>query len=97
MIYLKDVVTLKLNQEKCNGCGMCTKVCPHDVFKLKEGKAFIVHSDQCMECGACSMNCPMQAIYVKSGVGCAAGILNGMLRNTEPTCGCSDSKSSGCC
>jgi NAD-dependent dihydropyrimidine dehydrogenase PreA subunit len=94
--YLKDVVTLELNQEKCNGCGMCLKVCPHDVFHLKGGKAHIINHDQCMECGACSLNCPMEAIYVRSGVGCAAGILSGILNNSEPNCGCSGN-SSTCC
>jgi NAD-dependent dihydropyrimidine dehydrogenase PreA subunit len=96
LVYLKDVVTLELNEEKCNGCGMCLKVCPHEVFGLKGGKAHIVNRDYCMECGACSLNCPMQAIFVKSGVGCAAGIINGILNNTEPSCGCSDDKE-GCC
>jgi NAD-dependent dihydropyrimidine dehydrogenase PreA subunit len=86
LVYLKDVVTLELNPEKCNGCGMCVKVCPHEVFSLKGGKAHIVNRDYCMECGACSLNCPMQAIFVKSGVGCAA----------EPSCGCSDNKSACC-
>jgi NAD-dependent dihydropyrimidine dehydrogenase PreA subunit len=90
LVYLKDVVTLELDQEKCNGCGMCIKVCPHEVFGLKEGKAHIINRDFCMECGACSLNCPMQAIFVKSGVGCAAGIIYGILNNTEPTCGCAD-------
>ena len=90
LIYLKDVVTLELNEEKCNGCGMCLKVCPHEVFGLWTGKAHILNRDSCMECGACSLNCPMQAISVKSGVGCAAAIINGILSNTEPTCGCSD-------
>jgi hypothetical protein len=47
-----------------------------------------------MECGACSLNCERQAIYVKSGVGCAAGIIQGILKNTEPTCGCSEGKAS---
>jgi NAD-dependent dihydropyrimidine dehydrogenase PreA subunit len=94
--YLKGVVTLELNQEKCNGCGMCLKVCPHDVFHLKGGKAHIIKHDNCMECGACSLNCPTEAIYVRSGVGCAAGILSGILNNTEPNCGCSDNTSTCC-
>lgn len=90
LIYLKDVVTLELTEEKCNGCGMCTKVCPHEVFRLSGGKAHIVNRDYCMECGACALNCPMKAIYVRSGVGCASGIINGILKGTEPTCGCGD-------
>ena len=28
MAYLKDVVTLDLNEEKCVGCGMCEMMCP---------------------------------------------------------------------
>lgn len=75
---------------------MCTKVCPHAVFEISKGKALIRNRDHCMECGACALNCPQDAIFVKSGVGCAAGILNGILNNSEPTCGCNDAKS-GCC
>jgi NAD-dependent dihydropyrimidine dehydrogenase PreA subunit len=95
-VYLKKVVTLQLNDNNCTGCGMCTKVCPHEVFKLSEGKAHIINRDYCMECGACALNCPNNALFVKSGVGCAAGIINGILSNSEPTCGCSESQS-GCC
>lgn len=89
-VYLKNVVTLQLNTEKCIGCGMCIKVCPHQVFKIKDKKAAIVNHDRCMECGACSRNCPEGAINVRAGVGCAAGILQGIMNNTEPTCGCSE-------
>lgn len=87
--YLKDVVTLDVNTEKCNGCGMCLKVCPHEVFELIERKAHIINKDYCMECGACAKNCSQSAIYVKSGVGCATAILQGAIKGTEPTCGCS--------
>lgn len=87
--YFKNVVTLKLNIELCNGCGLCAIVCPHAVFEIADKKARIVDIDDCMECGACSRNCQFGAINVKSGVGCAAGILNGILNNTEPTCDCS--------
>lgn len=67
--YLKDVVTLKLNKDKCIGCGICVQVCPHQVFVIKEGKADILDKDSCMECGACAQNCPTDAVTVRSGVG----------------------------
>jgi NAD-dependent dihydropyrimidine dehydrogenase PreA subunit len=96
LLYLADVVTLQLCTETCNGCGMCVKVCPHEVFGLSDKKAQIIRRDYCMECGACALNCPVNAITVNSGVGCAAGIINGILNNTEPSCGCSEG-SSNCC
>ena len=94
--YLKNVVTLKLDQQKCSGCKMCTIVCPHEVFVVKDRKAFINKKDSCMECGACEKNCPEGAISVRSGVGCAAGIINGILRGTEPSCDCDSSKGTCC-
>jgi len=96
LTYLKDVVTLELDQQKCNGCKMCITVCPHEVFEFREKKAFIKNKDQCMECGACEKNCPEGAISVRSGVGCAAGIINGILRGSEPSCDCSGT-SDKCC
>ncbi len=99
--YLKNVVTLKLDIDKCIGCGMCEIVCPHTVFEIKDKKAKIIDRDKCMECGACVKNCPVRAIKVRAGVGCAYGIIMGALMGTEPTCGCncSDSKDkkSSCC
>ena len=94
--YLENVVTLELDADKCIGCGLCPQVCPHAVLAMEEGKAIIVDRDACMECGACAQNCPVEAIQVQAGVGCACGVLNGILRGTEPTCDCSDD-SSGCC
>jgi len=95
LVYLEDVVTLELDTLLCNGCRMCIRVCPHNVFEISDKKARIINRDYCMECGACEKNCPENAIKVRSGVGCAAGILNGILRNTEPSCDCSSG--SNCC
>jgi NAD-dependent dihydropyrimidine dehydrogenase PreA subunit len=89
LVYLPDVVTLSLCEETCNGCGMCVKVCPHNVFEISVRKAHIIRRDYCMECGACQMNCPNDAIKVNSGVGCAAGIIQGLLKNSDPVCDCS--------
>lgn len=94
LTYLKNVTTLQLDREKCNGCAACTLVCPHVVLIMKEKRAFIQHKDFCIECGACAMNCSTGAITVKPGVGCATGIINGWLRGTGPTCDCS---SGSCC
>lgn len=93
--YLKNVVTLQLDKEKCSGCLMCTIVCPHKVFEMVDKKSTIKFKDNCMECGACALNCPDQAITVKKGVGCAAGVINGFIKGTEPTCGCDTN--SNCC
>ncbi len=92
MNYLKNVATLKLDVEKCTGCGQCLAVCPHEVFSIEEQKARIADLDACMECGACAKNCPVEALSVKTGVGCASGILSGILRGKEACCG-----ESGCC
>ena len=94
--YIKDVVTLQLNVAKCNRCGRCLEVCPHAVFALDDnGPVRIVDRDACMECGACAKNCQAAAIAVRSGVGCAAAVLNSMITG-ELSCGCGD-EGSGCC
>jgi NAD-dependent dihydropyrimidine dehydrogenase PreA subunit len=87
--YLKNVATLKLDAEKCTGCGMCVSVCPHGVFELSSGRAKIADLDSCMECGACAKNCAFSALTVTPGVGCASAIIKGMLTGTEPSCDCS--------
>ena len=89
MQYIKNIVTLKLDSALCTGCGLCTEVCPHAVFEIRNRKARIVDIDDCMECGACALNCQFGAIYVKSGVGCATGVINGIINNSEPSCDCS--------
>ena len=90
--YLKNVVTLKIDNDKCIGCCRCLEVCPHQVFGLNANKAEFIHFNSCMECGACVKNCPVSALQVDSGVGCAAGLITEWLRDRGIL-----SVSKGCC
>lgn len=99
MRYLESAVKLQFDDTLCNGCAMCTKVCPHGVFAMSSKKAVVADRGACMECGACARNCEHGAIQVRAGVGCAAGLMSSVFSRTEPTkasCGCSGD-SSGCC
>jgi ferredoxin len=90
LIYLKDVVSLQMDDDKCVGCGMCLLVCPHEVLYKTNGSVRIRNRDACMECGACAKNCPTEAIAVRSGVGCANAVINAALGRKNAPCCCID-------
>lgn len=104
LVYLKNVATLVLDQEKCVGCGVCLIVCPQSVLGMNNGHARIEDRDACMECGACARNCPAEAVSVQAGVGCAAAVINAALGRDSSSCCCvveqkgdKGSTGSGCC
>ncbi|MFW6054477.1 MAG: mercury methylation ferredoxin HgcB [Thermodesulfobacteriota bacterium] len=91
--YLSGVSTLKLDQDRCVGCGMCELVCPHGVLALQNNKAGVRDRDGCMECGACALNCPTSAIELSPGVGCAGYIIQTWLKGKSSYLG----KAASCC
>ena len=86
LLYLHDVTTLKLDQEACTGCRICTLVCPRAVFRMVGKKAQIAERDACIECGACALNCTAGALSVRAGVGCANAIINRKLGRKNACC-----------
>ncbi len=52
--------TLKINPEKCTGCGLCEKLCP--MRNIKSGNGTAVSGNQCTMCYRCVNKCPGQAI-----------------------------------
>lgn len=53
-------VKVKVNQNKCVGCGICIDICFVDAIRVSEGKANI--SAECRGCGRCVEVCPSEAI-----------------------------------
>jgi flavodoxin/Pyruvate/2-oxoacid:ferredoxin oxidoreductase delta subunit len=47
--------------EECNGCGICTRICPVDNIKLVDNRPLWQH--HCENCFACFSWCPNGAIY----------------------------------
>lgn len=51
---------LKIDPDKCVGCGLCAKLCPMHNISVLEEKA--ISSDKCTMCYRCINKCPKQAI-----------------------------------
>ena len=54
-----------VQERKCVGCGMCTKICAHDAISITDKKASIDHS-KCVGCGRCIAICLRDAIVNNS-------------------------------
>ncbi len=50
-----------INEELCNGCGICEMVCPDSSVVQSEG-VYTVHYEYCKGCGLCAHECPRGAI-----------------------------------
>lgn len=55
---------VQIDPEKCNGCGVCQKICPTNAIYGETGVTHkIIHAEPCLHCGQCLLNCPHAAIY----------------------------------
>lgn len=56
---------IKIDEEKCNGCGLCVPNCPEGAIQMLDGKARLVSDLFCDGLGACIGECPQGAITVE--------------------------------
>jgi ferredoxin len=53
---------IKIDGEKCNGCGLCVNACHEGAIKLIDGRAQLTREDYCDGLGNCLPTCPTGAI-----------------------------------
>lgn len=53
---------IKIDEEKCNGCGLCVNACHEGAIALVDGKAKLIRDDYCDGLGNCLPVCPTGAI-----------------------------------
>lgn len=56
---------IKIDEELCNGCGVCVKGCHEGALQLINGKAMLVSELYCDGLGACLGDCPVGAITLE--------------------------------
>lgn len=55
---------VQINEEKCNGCGLCIEACHEGALQLVNGKARLVADAYCDGLGDCLPECPTDAITI---------------------------------
>ena len=53
---------IKIDEEKCNGCGICANACHEGAISIIDGKARLTRDDYCDGMGDCLPTCPTGAI-----------------------------------
>lgn len=53
---------IKIDEEKCNGCGLCAEACHEGAIGMVDGKATLLRDDYCDGLGDCLPVCPTNAI-----------------------------------
>ena len=96
-MMIRKIITI--NEEKCNGCGLCADACHEGAIGMVDGKARLLREDYCDGLGDCLPACPVGAIsfeereapaYDEAAVKAAQAEKAGKAETEKPAlaCGC---------
>lgn len=82
---------IKIDQEKCNGCGICAEACHEGAIAMVDGKAVLMRDDYCDGLGDCLPGCPVHAISFEEREAAAydeAAVKENMRKKKQSAGGC---------
>ncbi len=56
---------IRIDEERCDGCGLCIPACPEGALQIIDGKAKLVKESFCDGLGACLGDCPQDALTIE--------------------------------
>lgn len=60
----KALVSYKVVEDNCKGCGACKKKCPVNAISGEKKEAHVIDQNVCIKCGKCSETCKFDAIEI---------------------------------
>lgn len=84
---------IRIDEDKCNGCGACAGACHEGAIEIINGKARLTHEDYCDGLGDCLPVCPTGAILIEEREAAAyneeaARRAKAEKIGVDPVCGC---------
>ena len=60
----KELITYRIDPDKCTGCGVCLRSCAHSAITGETKQPHVINADLCQKCGICRSECRFDAIQV---------------------------------
>ena len=61
----KELITFTIDEEMCNGCGLCARNCPEMAISGEKKEPHRIDQEKCIKCGLCRDNCKFDAVIVR--------------------------------
>ena len=60
----RALITLAINPDLCNGCGVCVRECPAEAISGEKKKPHVIDATRCTRCRVCHDICPKGAVEI---------------------------------